>query len=800
MTSDLLPAALRDRYRTVGLLGEGGFGRVVRAEDTQLERTVAIKLLHQVDPEQASRMGREAKMAASLHHPHALALLDHGVLEDGSPYLVTPFLEGDDLHALASRQSLDPDDLRAWMHQVGDALAAAHEAGIVHRDVKPANVMVTAEGAVLCDFGLARSMDGSTFATQEGLLLGTPEFMAPELWQGRPPSPASDQWAWAAMVHLLRTGQPVYAGTSPGAILDELKAGLRAPPDCSPALARALAADPARRYPDMAAACRALEDGTGGSPRGAATVALGRSSSALIAARPGAVPAATATMAASGGARDRRPLLLGVGLLGCAALGWMLTPGVPHSEPPPPLGSAEPAPPNPRDLPPMERFGYPPELVRHLRRFDRFAGLIGARLPHREERANALEEPFSTGRLEGPWRDSLASIPEYFRSPARTPTATLTLAWYLSRLGDDFRSMTIGENSMERIEQGFKLQQFLETSHDKQFEALATVTENSYLETGDLSAIASDELALRSILSAVYRPAQAPSPALEAELLRRVEVGGVEDPWLLLALGEVFALSSITSGAREDLTRNLLHRLSERRESPDLLEACAQLRLLSRLLSTRSRNDGRGRAPARDLTLAGPVIRRCQGALPNGLPAATSLVNDLDNHLAPHLEDGRPVRPAPGWWTLPTVLVAPEMGPRPLPEWVPPATVIHLKMIASRLRHPEAPKRPEVPLLLDRGLAAARTMKSGAHHPIAAGAMSALAESLVELARRVPPGHPLAVTLQAFAGEELPDMDHRLRQAQRNLPEALAYGQRSDIVRTSVDSIRDLIQEGATAN
>lgn len=185
------------RYQALGILGQGGFGLVVRARDRVLDREVAIKLLRLApSPAVLERFDREAKILAGLEHPHILRVFDSG-LAGGLPYLVTELLDGRDLTSLSL-----PDPLPAML-DVAQGLQAVHDAGLVHRDVKPANIRVTAQGrAVLLDLGLATG-DDLQVLTATGMVVGTPAYMAPEILDGRPASPASDWYAWGRSLDLI---------------------------------------------------------------------------------------------------------------------------------------------------------------------------------------------------------------------------------------------------------------------------------------------------------------------------------------------------------------------------------------------------------------------------------------------------------------------------------------------------------------------------------------------------------------------------------------------------------------------
>ncbi len=186
-----LPAGLRRRFRPLGVVGEGGFGRVIRARDLDLDREVAIKLLTDRRPRERSRFQREAGALAELQHPHLVRIYDHGEA-DGTPYLVMEFLGGPDLRSLT-----DPEAIRGALLGLAEGLDHLHRAGLVHRDVKPANVRLTPEGrAVLLDLGLVLATDPSkTRLTETRSLTGTLSYLPPESLRGEPASPAADWFA-----------------------------------------------------------------------------------------------------------------------------------------------------------------------------------------------------------------------------------------------------------------------------------------------------------------------------------------------------------------------------------------------------------------------------------------------------------------------------------------------------------------------------------------------------------------------------------------------------------------------------
>src|SRR5262245_47573222 len=204
-------------YEISSPLGAGGMGEVYRAKDTRLGRDVAIKVLPQhlsSNPEVRARFEREARTVSSLNHPNICTLFDVG--RDGdTDYLVMELIDGESLAQRLSRGALPPSDVLKLGEQVADALDRAHRAGVIHRDLKPGNVMVTRSGAKVLDFGLARATglaapsssamsaaaltQSPTVAqplTAEGTIVGTFQYMAPEQLEGREADARSDLWAF----------------------------------------------------------------------------------------------------------------------------------------------------------------------------------------------------------------------------------------------------------------------------------------------------------------------------------------------------------------------------------------------------------------------------------------------------------------------------------------------------------------------------------------------------------------------------------------------------------------------------
>ncbi len=271
------------RYRLDSRIATGGMGEVWRATDTALNREVAVKVLkaeYADDPAFRQRFAIEARHAASLQHPGVAGVYDFGEahsagIADGSgtprPYLVMELVEGEPLSTLLrqgadSRRDLDRDAVRDLVAQAGEAIGAAHAAGIVHRDVKPANLMVTPAGQLkVTDFGIARAADGAGI-TQTGAVMGTPQYLSPEQAQGLPATPRSDVYSLGVVAFECLAGRRPFEADSPVATaLAHIREPVPdLPPDVPADLAavvhRALAKDPAERYADGAEFAAALRD------------------------------------------------------------------------------------------------------------------------------------------------------------------------------------------------------------------------------------------------------------------------------------------------------------------------------------------------------------------------------------------------------------------------------------------------------------------------------------------------------------------------------------------------------------
>ena len=241
-------------YRVEELLGRGGMGVVYRAYDVALERSVALKLLAPSLAEDRGFRERflvESRLAAALEHPNVVPIHDAGEA-DGQLYLAMRYVEGADLKRLLQEEgTLGPARAIAICAQVAEALDAAHARGLVHRDVKPSNVLMDEHGhAYLADFGLTRRLTDQAPGFEAGLSLGTPAYVAPEQIRGAEVDGRSDQYSLACMLHQCLTGKPPFPRGSEAAVLyAHLEEDPPAPQALSNVLPRALAKDPGERYP-----------------------------------------------------------------------------------------------------------------------------------------------------------------------------------------------------------------------------------------------------------------------------------------------------------------------------------------------------------------------------------------------------------------------------------------------------------------------------------------------------------------------------------------------------------------------
>jgi TolB-like protein/Flp pilus assembly protein TadD len=241
-------------YEILSTIGAGGMGEVYRAKDTRLGRTVAIKVLNK---EHMQRFEREARAIAALNHPHICTLHDIG-----PDYLVMEYVDG-----TAIKGPLPVEDAVKLAIQIAGALDEAHKRGILHRDLKPGNIMVTSGGsAKLLDFGLAKLSSGTeseTASTMDGTVMGTPAYMSPEQAQGMPVDARSDIFSFGAVLYEIISGTRAFAGTSTvqvlSAVLRDEPKPLQTMPQLERIVARCLAKQPAQRFQTVAEVKAALE-------------------------------------------------------------------------------------------------------------------------------------------------------------------------------------------------------------------------------------------------------------------------------------------------------------------------------------------------------------------------------------------------------------------------------------------------------------------------------------------------------------------------------------------------------------
>src|SRR5689334_9236113 len=315
---------LNGEFRILEKIGTGGMGSVYKANQTAMNRPVAVKILHPKltnRKDLVSRFRREAKAMSHLSHPNTVKVFLYGELEDGSLYIVMEYLEGKNLNQVVRKEGpLPVERAIPVLVQVCGALQEAHLQGIVHRDLKPENIFLSTNGGPkdypkVLDFGLAKVTErelrpGSIMLTQEGMVFGTPEFMSPEQAQGKVLDARSDIYSLATILYEVLTGKLPFDArtpmeyiqfhvTKPPLSLDDRIPGKKFPPGLARVLGRALEKKPENRFSSAAEFAEALKPFAGGSGKGftammptSASVVIAQATKAHAAALEASKPAA----------------------------------------------------------------------------------------------------------------------------------------------------------------------------------------------------------------------------------------------------------------------------------------------------------------------------------------------------------------------------------------------------------------------------------------------------------------------------------------------------------------------------
>ena len=326
------------RYRLLDQVAMGGTARVHRARDEQLDRDVAVKLLHpHLLPDDTSRrrLAAEARATAVLSHPGIAAVYDVDT-DPGAPAIVMELVDGEPLSTRLGNGPMEPREAARLGAEVAEALYHAHRRGIVHRDVKPGNILLERGSgrARLIDFGIAHSLAaGAESLTQTGTALGTPRYMAPEQMAGGKVGPRTDLWSLGAVLYQALTGRVPFDGPTPVAIANQQRDGRPPMEGVDPGLAGIVAAclspEVEGRPLDAGALARSLRGWLGGVSPEAPTQTMTAVPVAAAAPAPGPEAVAEAQPAGPTGRRPRRlALLVGAGMLVLALMGGVVASGL----------------------------------------------------------------------------------------------------------------------------------------------------------------------------------------------------------------------------------------------------------------------------------------------------------------------------------------------------------------------------------------------------------------------------------------------------------------------------------------
>jgi serine/threonine protein kinase len=394
-------------YEILGLLGVGGMGEVYRARDGKLGRNVALKVLPEAfarDSERMARFEREAKVLASLNHPNIASI--YGLEDSGATHaLVMELVEGLTLADRLRSRPIPIDEALLIARQICEALEYAHERGIVHRDLKPANVKLTSDDTVkILDFGLAKAAEGDAasvdiatsptigqMATQAGVLLGTPAYMAPEQARGKVVDRRADIWAFGCFLYEMLTGKMAFRGET---VTDTLAAVIRSEPNWSllppttpirirVLLQRCLLKDPKRRLRDIGEARISIDEALDGAPEPSSLIGENPSSSAELLRSKISLPDTAAPSGRSNAAIW--VAVVAVGVLSLAGGYWAHTLSErSNAEHAPAIAGPPPALPTPEaEKPSVEKSGTePPPKTPHATRPAGGPGVVKAATPH----------------------------------------------------------------------------------------------------------------------------------------------------------------------------------------------------------------------------------------------------------------------------------------------------------------------------------------------------------------------------------------------------------------------------------